>query len=65
MHGKAASKKDTSSNSPTVNFNKLDWCLRRGQDGQTIGIPIGPDTSRIIGELICSAIDGKLRSYAG
>lgn len=65
VHGKPASKKDTSPNSANVTFNKLDWCLRRGQDGQTIGIPIGPDTSRIIGELICSAIDGKLKSYAG
>ena len=27
------------------------------QDGQTIGIPIGPDCSRLIAEIICSVID--------
>lgn len=30
---------------------------RNGQDGQTIGIPVGPDTSRILAELLGVAID--------
>lgn len=37
--------------------NKIDKCLRDGQDGQTIGVPIGPDTSLIIAEIILSACD--------
>jgi hypothetical protein len=42
--------------------NALDEDVRKMQDGQTIGIPIGPDTSRILSEIICSYIDQKLQS---
>ena len=31
------------------------------QDGQTIGLPIGPDTSHIIAEMIGVAIDDSIR----
>jgi hypothetical protein len=31
-----------------------------GQDGQTIGIPVGPDTSFILAELILASIDNEL-----
>ena len=38
--------------------NAIDFFfVRQGQDGQTIGIPVGPDTSRIISELILKLID--------
>lgn len=37
--------------------NILDTCVRNGQDQQTAGIPIGPDTSLIIAELILCAVD--------
>ena len=37
--------------------NRLDSAIRAGQQGQTIGIPIGPDTSRIISELIAVDIE--------
>jgi hypothetical protein len=57
FHGKAAAKKDNNPDSTVVTFNKLDQCVRRGQDGQTMGIPIGPDTSRIIGEIVGCALD--------
>ncbi len=57
VHGKAAAKKDGNADSAAVIFNKLDQYVRRGQDGQTIGIPIGPDTSRVIGELVGCALD--------
>ncbi|WP_095596222.1 RNA-directed DNA polymerase [Actibacterium pelagium] len=40
--------------------NLLDLFCRNAQDGQTIGLPVGPDTSRLIGEVIASAIDQKL-----
>ena len=37
--------------------NILDLCVRNCQDTQTIGIPIGPDTSLVISEIVLSAID--------
>ena len=37
-------KLDRRANSPEVFFNQSDLAIRRGQDGQTIGIPIGPDS---------------------
>lgn len=40
--------------------NLLDLAIRNGQDRQTIGIPIGPDTSLVIAELILSSIDTKI-----
>lgn len=45
--------------------NLLDLALRQGQDGQTIGIPIGPDTSHLIAEAIATAIDVELHSRLG
>jgi hypothetical protein len=35
--------------------NKLDQAISSGNSGQTVGIPIGPDTSRIISELLRAA----------
>ena len=40
--------------------NLIDLFCRNAQDGQTIGLPVGPDTSRIIAEVIASAMDQKL-----
>lgn len=40
--------------------NLLDKFARNSQDGQTLGLPIGPDTSRLIAELIMVAIDNLL-----
>lgn len=57
MHGKKASKGDRFATSATVFCNRLDYILRNGQDGQTIGIPVGPDASRVVSEIICTAID--------
>lgn len=45
--------------------NKLDKFARNSMDGQTIGIPIGPDSSLIIAEIIGTAIDQKLISELG
>ncbi|MEA4949098.1 MAG: RNA-directed DNA polymerase, partial [Petrimonas sp.] len=42
--------------------NLLDNWVRNGQDGQTIGIPVGPDSSLIIAEIIMSAIDLEIES---
>jgi hypothetical protein len=60
LHGKAISKRHKS---PTPKYfgNLLDMSIRQCQDGQTIGLPIGPDTSHVIAELISIAIDIELR----
>lgn len=39
--------------------NILDRVLRDGDEQQTHGIPTGPETSRIISEVVLSAIDGE------
>lgn len=41
--------------------NLIDLLCRNSQDGQTIGLPVGPDTSRLIAEVVASAIDVQLR----
>lgn len=42
--------------------DKLDTAVRACQDRQSIGIPIGPDTSHIIAELIASRIDSEFKN---
>jgi hypothetical protein len=40
--------------------NRIDYWVRMGQDQQTVGIPIGPDTSLVIAELIMQRCDEEL-----
>jgi len=42
--------------------NRIDQAVSAGQGGQTVGIPIGPDTSRILSELIATEIEELARS---
>lgn len=58
IHGKDFAKKhrDTS-----YYGNLLDLLSRNGQDGQTIGLPVGPDTSRLIAEVVASAMDNLIQ----
>ncbi|MBX3322006.1 MAG: RNA-directed DNA polymerase [Phycisphaeraceae bacterium] len=50
----------------TLFGNVLDECARNMQDGQTIGVPIGPDTSLVLAEIVLSAVDQDvLRSAPG
>lgn len=42
--------------------DQIDVAIRSGQSGQTIGIPIGPDTSRVIAEILLAAVDRRLPS---
>jgi hypothetical protein len=67
LHSKTASK--ASRTRPALYGNALDEDCRKMQDGQTIGIPIGPDTSRVISEIVLSSIDleieSKLHHFAG
>lgn len=44
--------------------NTLDQCIRNAQDGQTVGIPIGPDTSLVIAEAILASVDHELANHA-
>lgn len=39
--------------------DQLDVLVRKGQDNQTIGIPIGPDTSRILSEILAVSIENR------
>jgi len=57
IHTKAIAK---ANHSQQLIGNQIDKIVRDGQDQQTIGIPIGPDTSLLIAELILSDIDSKL-----
>jgi hypothetical protein len=59
IHSKATAKADHSN---ALYGNVIDTYLRNAQDGQTIGIPIGPDTSLVISELILSQVDQTLKS---
>ena len=51
--------------SPELAGNLLDLWVRNGQDRQTIGIPIGPDTSLVIAELVLSSVDEEFSSLGG
>lgn len=62
IRGKATAKADRFSQHYA---NKLDRYCRNAQDQQTIGLPVGPDTSRVIGELVASAVDERLRQETG
>lgn len=45
--------------------NRLDRCLQALQDGQTKGIPVGPDTSFVIAELLLASCDVRLQQDVG
>jgi len=42
--------------------DRFDSACQRMQDGQTVGIPIGPDTSIVISEILLTAVDEMLAS---
>ncbi|TIL63407.1 RNA-directed DNA polymerase [Mesorhizobium sp.] len=62
IHGKNFAKKNRSLKHAG---NLIDLISRNSQDGQTIGLPVGPDTSRMIAELVGSAIDLPIQSSPG
>jgi transcriptional regulator with XRE-family HTH domain len=62
IHSKAAAKRDRT---PNLWGNSLDKLIRDSQDGQTMGIPIGPDVSLLIAELLLSAVDEALVKRTG
>ncbi|MCZ8015158.1 MAG: RNA-directed DNA polymerase [Limnobacter sp.] len=62
VHTKSKAKRNRSQTSKWYG-NLLDLDLRQCQDGQTIGIPIGPDTSHIIAEAVASAVDIEFNKH--
>ena len=56
-HGKPFAK---ANRGPAHLGNRLDKCVRNGQDGQTMGIPIGPDTSFLLAEALLGSFDADL-----
>lgn len=65
VHGKEKSKANRKVKDTNIYSNKLDYLIRQAQDQQTVGIPIGPDVSRIVSELIAVAIDKEFLSQTG
>jgi hypothetical protein len=59
LDGKAAAKAAAKAKKANTNGlgKQLDKRISSAQDGQTIGIPIGPDTSLVVAELLLSAVD--------
>lgn len=64
LHSKAVAKKNKSKND-TYFGNILDSRSMGVQDWQTVGLPIGPDTSHIIAEIIGVAIDLQIKEALG
>jgi hypothetical protein len=62
LHGKTVAK---ANRSLSLLGNRLDKLIRDGQDGQTLGIPVGPDTSLLISEVILAAVDDLLVNKLG
>jgi hypothetical protein len=56
IHGKAEAKKNRGSGL----WGNIDKLIRDSQDGQTMGIPIGPDLSLLFAEMLLSAVDQEL-----
>ena len=60
VHTKAAAKQKK--NDPNLLGNRLDALQNRCQDRQTSGIPIGPDTSLVLAEVLLTAVDRVLQT---
>lgn len=61
LHSKTSAKDNRNwppiGGKPPLVGNGLDLWSRNLQDGQTIGIPVGPDTSFVLAEALLSAVD--------
>ena len=61
--GKEHAKKNHQKSSFKKHYgNWLDKAVAAGQQGQTTGIPVGPDTSRIIAELVATEVEVSVKS---
>lgn len=55
-------KKHAKRNIGKTKSDQLDKALRDISDGQTMGVPIGPDTSFLAAEIVLTAVDKELSS---
>lgn len=60
IHTKAVAK--TRRRDLSLVGNKIDTAIQCCQDGQTNGIPIGPDSSLLISEILCAAMDNEVKN---
>lgn len=58
LHGKGAAKAQMKS--ATLPGNVIDKAVREGQDGQTMGLPIGPDASWVLAEALLARVEEAL-----
>jgi hypothetical protein len=65
LHTKPVAKANVRSLLPAHFGNLLDLTMQRCQERQTIGIPIGPDTSHIVAEVIATSVDVLIREGLG
>ncbi len=63
LHGKKEAK--LNKRNKTYLGNILDKCSMSLQEWQTMGLPIGPDTSHILAEIIGVAIDLEIKKHMG
>ncbi|HJT20030.1 MAG TPA: RNA-directed DNA polymerase [Nitrospira sp.] len=57
LHGKRKAKENRSKG---LLGNEIDELMRNCQDGQTNGIPVGPDTSLVLAEILLNQVDQNL-----
>lgn len=62
LHTKAVAKRNrkttrSSASTSTLFGNELDLASRNIQSGQTVGVPVGPDTSFVLAEAVLCAVD--------
>lgn len=62
LHGKEMAK---ANRGPDYIGNLIDTCVRNTMDGQTLGVPVGPDSSFIIAEIIGTAMDKEIHDKLG
>jgi hypothetical protein len=61
LHTKATAKANIGKGKNKLIGTRLDIAVRNAQDGQTKGIPVGPDSSLLLAEIILCSIDVKLQ----
>lgn len=62
LHTREAEKDRLKNHGPKRLGNLIDDAVRHGQEGQTKGIPVGPDTSLAISEVLLCSIDQTIVS---
>jgi hypothetical protein len=60
LHGKEAARTDEGA--WRLAGNQIDALVRLTQDRQSVGIPVGPDTSLILAEIIATSVDQQLEA---